>query len=128
MHITFRRTTTLARLCATFALVHGLYNASFIFGLYGDDTIIIHNMSFAFFAGFVIARIIAAVGLWLLAPWGGVVLLFTLLSEFSIFVVASNLSMLSWGGVGVRVVELALLALVYRRAWITSAAIDTDEI
>jgi hypothetical protein len=64
---------------------------------------------------FAVLDLVAAVGLWLLAPWGGVVWLLTLMAQF--YVCAIKPSFFAGGAVLVRGVDGVLLALYLFLSW-----------
>jgi hypothetical protein len=68
---------------------------------------------------FAVLDLIAAVGLWLIAPWGGVVWLLTLLAQMFVSWVRPSFF---FGGAGVRLFDVFLLAVYLYLSWRANVA------
>ncbi len=68
---------------------------------------------------FAVLDLIAAVGLWLIAPWGGVVWLLTLLAQMFVSWVRPSFF---FGGAGVRLFDVLLLAVYLYLSWRANVA------
>ena len=68
---------------------------------------------------FAVLDLIAAVGLWLIAPWGGVVWLLTLLAQIFVSWVKPTFFL---GGSGIRLFDLLLLAVYLYLSWRANVA------
>jgi hypothetical protein len=68
---------------------------------------------------FAVLNPVAAVGLWLIAPWGGVVWLLTLIAQ--VFVIVSKPSFFLFGG-ALKFADCVLLALYLFLSWRVNAA------
>jgi len=64
---------------------------------------------------FAVMDLVAAIGLWMVAPWGGVVWLLTLMAQF--FVAAMKPAFFTGGGALTKGVDAALLAVYLFLSW-----------
>ena len=111
---------------ALLALLGGLYDTGRLlgFGLGSQDPVQVFSISgFALLGGFAIARIFAAVGMWIRSNWGTPLLFATTLIELVIFLFAIADLDIGFLGFGFRLVQLAgslfILFILYR-AWHSS--------
>jgi hypothetical protein len=98
------------RVMAAFSLLEGLYHWAVVIGLDGSGSDGFENQSVSFQTAtvfFAVIDLVAAVGLWLAAPWGAVV---WLTSVISMAAVEALFPKVYGGSVLVILVELALLA------------------
>jgi hypothetical protein len=97
------------RVMAAFSLLEGLYHWAVVIGLDGSGSDAFENQSVPFQTAtvfFAVIDLVAAVGLWLAAPWGAVV---WLTSVISMAAVEALFPKVYGGSVLVILVELALL-------------------
>lgn len=113
------------RIVALLALLLGLNDAARLLGINLGAVSPIATMgltAFTYLAIFCLARLFAAVGLWIKASWGAVVLVAATALELALYVAGSPDIRISAIGFGVRLVLLAailaifVLSLRFRRA------------
>ncbi len=110
------------RQIAALALVNGLFDAARLLGMGSADISPLQTFGVAGFAvllGFSVARLFAAVGMWIRSSWGTALLFGTTLAElvvFTLFVVRMDIGLI---GFGVRLIQLAGTALVLWLAYRT---------
>ncbi|VAW23523.1 hypothetical protein MNBD_ALPHA12-208 [hydrothermal vent metagenome] len=109
------------RLIAVLALLNGLADAARLLGMGAGDVSPLQTYGIAGFAtllSFTIARLFAAVGMWIYSNWGAPLLFGTTLAELIIFLLSIVKLDIGLLGFGVRLIELAgailVLWLAYR--------------
>jgi hypothetical protein len=105
------RLVVFLRLMAAVALAKGLYHWSIVVGIYLPTATPFEDMAVPFQAAtvfFAVIDLVAAVGLWLAAPWGAVVWLTSVISMAAVEVLFPKIY---GGSMWVIVVELMLLGL-----------------
>jgi hypothetical protein len=103
------------RIIAALALVLGLSDAARLLGVSLGDTSPISTMgfsAFAYLAVFCLARLFAAVGLWIKASWGAVLLVGATGVELGLYLAGNSDVRMTAFGFGVRVVLLVSILLV----------------
>ena len=104
------------RIVAILALVLGLSDAARLLGInMGADSPItaMGFTSFTFLAIFCLARLFAAVGLWIKASWGAVLLVGATALELALYVAGSPDIRIGAIGFALRVVLLASILLIF---------------
>ncbi|AVF05628.1 hypothetical protein C4375_19280 [Devosia sp. I507] len=104
------------RVVAILALILGLSDASRLLGinLGAQSPITAMGFSaFAFLAVFCLAKLFAAVGLWIKASWGAVLLVGVTTLELGLYLSGSPDVRMSLLGFGVRLVLLAAIILIF---------------
>lgn len=118
--ITGERSGLYIRTIAIIALLLGLNDASRLLGISSGDVSPIAQLGpagFTFLAIFALARLFAAVGLWIKASWGAVLLVAATGIEMILYLSGSRDVQMSGFGFGVRLVLLAAILLVFVLAW-----------
>jgi hypothetical protein len=103
------------RIVALISLALGLSDAARLLGVQlGDDSpIAVMGLSaFVWLAIFALARLFAAVGLWIKASWGGVLLVGATGVELGLYLAGSQDVQMTMFGFVVRVILLASIALI----------------
>jgi hypothetical protein len=103
------------RIVALISLALGLSDAARLLGVQlGDDSpIAVMGLSaFVWLAIFALARLFAAVGLWIKASWGGVLLVGATGVELGLYLTGSQDVQMTMFGFVVRVILLASIALI----------------
>lgn len=107
-------------ICALLCLLLGLADASQLLGL-GMGPIsplaTLGGQGFIWLAFFTIARLFAAVGLWINASWGGVLLVSAGLAEFATIMMGLNSASYSFIGLFVRIMLSLTVATVLIYRW-----------
>ena len=104
------------RIVAIISLLQGLSDAARLLGVWlGDQSPIalLGPAGFTWLAIFCIARLFAAVGLWLKASWGAVLLLVATTVELTLFLSGSPDAQMSLFGFGIRLVLLIAILLIF---------------
>jgi hypothetical protein len=104
------------RIVAMLALVLGLSDASRLLGINLGATSPVATMGFSAFVYlgiFCLARLFAAVGLWLKASWGGVLLVGATTLELGMFLTGSPDIRMNAVGFGVRLVLLVAILAIF---------------
>lgn len=108
------------RTVAIIALLLGLSDASRLLGVSSGDASPITQLGptgFTYLAIFAGARLFAAVGLWIKASWGAVLLVATTGVELLLFVLGSPDIQMDGLGFAVRLVLLTAILLVFFLGW-----------
>lgn len=108
------------RLIAILALFNGLFDAARLLGVGAGDVSPLQIFGIGGFAtllAFTIARLFAAVGMWIYSNWGAPLLFGATLAELIIFLFAIVKLDIGLVGFGFRLVELAGAILVLWLAW-----------
>jgi hypothetical protein len=103
------------RIVALISLALGLSDASRLLGVQlGDDSPIaaMGLSAFVWLSIFALARLFAAVGLWIKASWGGVLLVGATGVELALYLAGSQDVQMTTFGFVVRVILLASIALI----------------
>ena len=104
------------RIVAVLALILGLSDASRLLGVNLGSQSPITAMGFSafvFLAIFCLAKLFAAVGLWIKASWGAVLLVGVTALELALYLSGSPDIRMSMLGFGVRVVLLAAIIVIF---------------
>jgi hypothetical protein len=118
--ITNERAGLYIRTVAIIALLLGLSDASRLLGVSSGDASPITQLGatgFTYLAIFAAARLFAAVGLWIKASWGAVLLVAATSIEMLLFVLGSPDIRMDGLGFAVRLVLLTAILLVFFLAW-----------
>lgn len=105
-----------ARIIAIVALLLGLNDASRLLGVQGGDVSplsVLGVTGFTYLAVFALARLFAAVGLWIKASWGAVLLVGATTVEVALFLLGNPDVQMGAVGFAVRLVLLAGIALIF---------------
>lgn len=108
------------RVIALLALLLGLNDASRLLGVNLGDVSPVAVMgfyAFVYLAVFCLARLFAAVGLWIGASWGAVLLVGTTALELLLYVIGNPDIRMSGIGFGMRVVLLLAMLAVFGLTW-----------
>lgn len=104
------------RIISIVALLLGLNDAARLLGvsLGAESPIaVLGPTAFVYLAIFTLAQLFAAVGLWIKASWGAVLLVAATATEVTMFVIGSRDVQMTWFGFGLRILLLAaVVALV----------------
>jgi hypothetical protein len=103
------------RIIAIVALLLGLNDASRLLGVQTGDQSpleLLGTAGFTYLAIFALARLFAAVGLWIKASWGAVLLVGATTVELILYLFGNSDVQMSLFGFGVRVVLLASIVLI----------------
>lgn len=103
------------RIVALISLALGLSDASRLLGVQSGDDSPIAAMglsAFVWLSIFALARLFAAVGLWIKASWGGVLLVGATGVELALYLAGSQDVQMTTFGFVVRVILLASIALI----------------
>jgi hypothetical protein len=109
-----------ARLIAMICLLIGLIDTFRLLGVSDGDTSPIAAMgatAFVYLAIFALARLFAAVGLWIQANWGGVLLIGVSVAELGLYLSGSRDVDMNMIGFIVRLVLLIGVILLFLAAW-----------
>jgi hypothetical protein len=105
------------RIVAIIALLLGLSDAARLLGVSGGSAesplVTLGAAGFTYLAIFCLARLFAAVGLWIRASWGAVLLVGATLLELGMYVLGNRDVQMSALGFAVRVVLLASIILIF---------------
>lgn len=104
------------RIIAVLALFLGLSDAARLLGISLGSTSPIAVMGFsgfAYLAVFSLARLFAAVGLWIKASWGAVLLIAATATELGLYIAGNPDIRMSAIGFALRVVLLASIVLIF---------------
>ncbi|HEY0918713.1 hypothetical protein [Devosia sp.] len=104
------------RILAIITLLLGLSDASRLLGISAGNVsplALLGTTGFAYLAIFAVARLFAAVGLWIKASWGAVLLVGATVVELVLFLAGSPDVRVSAFGFAVRLVLLVSLALIF---------------
>jgi len=104
------------RILAIITLLLGLSDASRLLGISSGNVsplALLGTTGFAYLAIFAVARLFAAVGLWIKASWGAVLLVGATVVELVLFLAGSPDVRVSAFGFAVRLVLLVSLALIF---------------
>lgn len=118
--ITNERAGLYIRTVAIIALLLGLSDASRLLGVSSGDASPITQLGptgFIYLGIFAAARLFAAVGLWIKASWGAVLLVAATGIEMLLFVLGSPDIQMDGFGFAVRLVLLTAILLVFFLAW-----------
>jgi hypothetical protein len=108
------------RVIAIIALLLGLNDAARLLGVSGGDTSPITTLGpagFTYLALFALARLFAAVGLWIKASWGAVLLVSATSVELLMFLLGNRDVQMGAIGFAVRLVLLTAIILVFVLSW-----------
>jgi ABC-type uncharacterized transport system permease subunit len=115
------------RIIAVVALVLGLSDAARLLGVYtGADSPLatLGTTGFAFLALFCVARLFAAVGLWIRASWGAVLLLAAIIAELALYLSGSPDVQISAIGFAVRLLLLVSILVIFAYGLLVRRARD----
>lgn len=104
------------RIVAVLALFLGLSDAARLLGIGGGSTSPIAVMGFsgfAYLAVFSLARLFAAVGLWIKASWGAVLIVAATSVELALYALGNSDIRISAIGFALRIVLLASILLIF---------------
>jgi hypothetical protein len=105
------------RIVAIIALLLGLSDAARLLGVSGNPAesplAVLGTAGFTYLAIFALARLFAAVGLWIRASWGAVLLVGATLIELGMYVLGNPDVQMSALGFAVRVVLLASIVIIF---------------
>ena len=105
------------RIVAIIALLLGLSDAARLLGVTGgtaESPIVVLGVSgFTYLAIFAMARLFAAVGLWIRASWGAVLLVGATTIELGLYLLGSRDVQMSALGFAVRLVLLVSIVLIF---------------
>jgi hypothetical protein len=105
------------RIVAIIALLLGLSDAARLLGVSGNSgespLTVLGTAGFTYLAIFALARLFAAVGLWIRASWGAVLLVGATLIELGMYVLGNTDVQMSALGFAVRVVLLASITIIF---------------
>jgi len=104
------------RIVAILALFMGLSDAARLLGVGtgANSPLTVMGLSgFIFLTVFSLARLFAAVGLWIKASWGAVLMVAATLVELGLYIVGSPDIRMSAIGFGLRIVLLAAIVLIF---------------
>lgn len=103
------------RIVAIIALLLGLSDASRLLISSGSDSplAVLGTTGFIYLAVFALARLFAAVGLWIKASWGAVLLVGATGVELALYLVGSKDVSMSAFGFAVRLVLLVSITLIF---------------
>ncbi len=104
------------RILAIITLLLGLSDASRLLGISSGNVsplAVLGTTGFAYLAIFAVARLFAAVGLWIKASWGAVLLVGATVVELVLFLAGSPDVQVSAFGFAVRLVLLVSLVLIF---------------
>jgi hypothetical protein len=108
------------RVIAIIALLLGLNDAARLLGVTGGEQSPITTLGpagFTYLALFALARLFAAVGLWIKASWGAVLLVAATSVELLLFLLGSRDVQMDAVGFAVRLVLLTAIVLVFVLSW-----------
>jgi hypothetical protein len=108
------------RVVAIIALLLGLNDASRLLGVTSGDQSPLTTLGpagFTYLALFALARLFAAVGLWIKASWGAVLLVSATSVELLMFLLGNRDVQMSAIGFAVRLVLLTAIILVFVLSW-----------
>ena len=120
MELTLELAGRYIRVVAIIALLLGLNDASRLLGVAGGEVSPLTTMGpagFTYLALFALARLFAAVGLWIKASWGAVLLVAATGVELLMFLLGNRDIEMSGFGVAVRLVLLTAIILVFVLSW-----------
>lgn len=118
--VTNERSGIYIRTVAIIALLLGLSDAARLLGVSSGDISPIAQLGpagFTYLAIFASARLFAAVGLWIKASWGAVLLVAATGTEMVLFLLGSRDVQMDGLGFAVRLVLLTAILLVFVLAW-----------
>lgn len=118
--VTNERAGLYLRTVAIIALLLGLSDAARLLGVSSGEASPITQLGptgFTYLAIFAAARLFAAVGLWIKASWGAVLLVAATGIEMLLFVMGSRDVQMDGLGFAVRLVLLTAILLVFFLAW-----------
>jgi hypothetical protein len=104
------------RIVAVIALMLGLSDAARLLGVGAGPVsplTLLGTGGFVSLATFGLARLFAAVGLWIRASWGAVLLVGATVVELVLFLTGSPDVQMTWFGFGVRVALLLSISLIF---------------
>ena len=108
------------RIVAIIALLLGLNDAARLLGVTSGDQSPLTTLGpagFTYLALFALARLFAAVGLWIKASWGAVLLVSATSVELLMFLLGNRDVQMSALGFAVRLVLLTAIVLVFVLSW-----------
>ena len=108
------------RIVAIIALLLGLNDAARLLGVTSGDQSPLTTLGpagFTYLALFALARLFAAVGLWIKASWGAVLLVSATSVELLMFLLGNRDVQMSAIGFAVRLVLLTAIILVFVLSW-----------
>lgn len=108
------------RVIAIIALLLGLNDAARLLGVSGGEVSPLTTLGpvgFTYLAIFALARLFAAVGLWIKASWGAVLLVGATSVELTMFLLGNRDVQMSGFGFAVRLVLLTSILLVFVLSW-----------
>ena len=117
------------RLIAVLALFNGLFDAARLLGVGAGDVSPLQIFGIAGFAtllAFTVARLFAAVGMWIYSNWGAPLLFGATLAELIIFLFGIVKLDIGLAGFGFRLIELAGAILVLWLAWRAHREVTQD--
>lgn len=115
MDFTLQPISRYVRIIAIVVLVVGLFDAARLLGVMGGSVNPVSDVGSATFfplASFTIARLFAAVGLWIRASWGAVVLIGATVMELLLFFVNASMVSLDWPALAIRILVLIAVGLL----------------
>lgn len=118
--VTTERAGLYIRTIAIIALLLGLNDAARLLGVSSGDASPIAELGpagFTYLALFALARLFAAVGLWIKASWGAVLLVAATGIEMILFLLGNRDIQMSGFGFAVRLVLLTAILLVFVLSW-----------
>lgn len=104
------------RVVAIISLLLGLSDATRLLGVWmGDQSpiAVLGVSGFTWLAIFCLARLFAAVGLWIKASWGAVLLLIATTTELALYLTGSPDAQMSLFGFSIRLVLLIAILLIF---------------
>ena len=108
------------RIIAIIALLLGLNDAARLLGVSGGEISPLTTLGpagFTYLAVFALARLFAAVGLWIKASWGAVLLVSATALELVLFLLGNRDVEMNGLGFAVRLVLLTAIILVFVLSW-----------
>ena len=120
MDLTIEPAGRYIRVIAIIALLLGLNDASRLLGVAGGETspiTVLGPAGFTYLAVFALARLFAAVGLWIKASWGAVLLVGATGLELLLYLLGNRDVQMSAFGFAVRLVLLTTILVVFVLSW-----------
>lgn len=117
--VTFAR-ENLAHLLALICLIIGLSDAGILVGLRSgaeNPAVLLGTTGFILLAGFTIARLFAAVGIWIDSSWGGMLLVSTAILELAAIAAKISTAPYSTLGISIRILLAIAVAYVFLSRW-----------
>lgn len=120
MEFVSERSALYIRVIAIIALLLGLNDASRLLGVAGGETsplTVLGPVGFTYLALFALARLFAAVGLWIKASWGAVLLVGATGVELILYLLGNRDVQMTAVGFAVRLVLLTTIVVVLVLSW-----------